>query len=136
MRKPVRKAGLQLLSALMVAIVSAKPAHADVIELSWVDLATAYMDGAPAPWTFAPSNLGSILNNGYAVFSSSVEFAVGALPTDVVVNSATLTGFVSNNPFDPCPEYCGDRIVQVHGYEEPGPCSWRISTPPTSWAVA
>ena len=121
MRELVRKAGLQFVSMLMAAIVvSAKPAHADLIDLSSVDFATAYMDGAPTPWTFAPSNLGSIVNNGYAVFSSSVEFAVGALPTGVVVNSATLTGFVSNNPFDPCPEYCGNRSIQVHGYEGTG----------------
>ena len=52
--------------------------------------------------------------------SSSVEFAVGPLPTGVVVNAATLTGFVSNNPFDPCPESCGNRSIQVHGYDGTG----------------
>jgi hypothetical protein len=65
-------------------------------------------------------NLGSILNNGYGVFSTAVEFDISGLPVGATVNSATLSGFISNNPFDACPEACGDRSIQVHGYAGTG----------------
>lgn len=106
-----------LASAIFVGVlVSATSARADVASLSFANVATGYSDGAPTPWAFAPLNLGSIVNNGYGVFSTAVEFDISSLPTGATVNSAMLSGFLSNNPFDPCPEVCGDRSIQVHGY--------------------
>lgn len=120
MDKRISNLNRHILAGLILTGTLVGTARADVVNLSFVAAATGYTDGAPTPWSYAPLNLGSVMNNGYAVFSTAVEFGLSGLPGTATVNSAMLSGLISNNPFDPCPEYCGDRSIQVHGYTGTG----------------
>ncbi len=96
--------------------------RADLLKLSFATTATAVDTGQQDGIfdLFAPSSLGSLLNNGFTSFSTAAEFHLSVVPAGAILNSATLTSLIANIPFEHCPGFCVDGSIEVLGYAGDG----------------
>jgi hypothetical protein len=106
----IRTRCFPLASMIGILVLFHSPASATLITLSPTDFNTA-VDNGPQDGiydAFTPFNLGSVLNNGFTSFTTSMEFDISAIPVGSTINSATLSLFVNN--------FEGFRSLQINGY--------------------
>jgi hypothetical protein len=106
---------LRFASIVAAVFMVAGHATAAVLELSPCDIKTA-RDNGPQDGIFdefAPFNLGSIVNNGFTSFATSMQFCLPALPPGATVNSATVLFSIRN--FDGANRGLGSAIYAGDG---------------------
>lgn len=102
------------LAAVLLAFLFPARAAATLVDLDTLVIATA-SDKGPQDGIFdefPPLNLGSVNNNGYTSFRTAMEFDLSAIPSDPIINKATLTMFVGWVE--------GSRQIALNGYTGDG----------------
>ena len=131
------------LSALALSLAAAVPlvSRAAVLDVYYSSLATG-RDGGPQDGVFdaivAPGMAG-VSNNGWTSMRTAFEFTLSALPTNAVINAATVTmtvGWVDGTRQVALHGYAGDGAVTLADFALDGLMGVRTLSPSSTPAIA